>query len=73
MHGNRFPAAILAARSARRSRRAAMKDGLGARRHRTSSDGRQLLVAAYLPVIAFTAVLITPRMSRTRRRVRPIR
>jgi len=44
-----------------------MDDCLGARRHRMSARDRQLLAAAYLPVIAFTAVLITARISRPRR------
>jgi hypothetical protein len=32
---------------------------------------RQLLAAAYLPVIAFAAVLLAARISRSRRRVSP--
>ena len=38
-----------------------------ARRHRMSARDRQMLTAAYLPVIAFGAVLIAARISRTRR------
>ena len=38
-----------------------------ARRHRMSARDRQMLAAAYLPVIAFAAVLIAARISRTRR------
>jgi len=37
------------------------------RRHRMSVRDRQMLVAAYLPVIAFAAVLIAARISGTRR------
>jgi hypothetical protein len=37
------------------------------RRHRMSVRDRQMLAAAYLPVIAFAAVLIAARISRTRR------
>jgi hypothetical protein len=44
-----------------------MNDGLGARRHRISARDREVLAAAYLPVIAFGAVLIAARISRTRR------
>jgi hypothetical protein len=35
--------------------------------HRMSARDRQMLIAAYLPVIAFAAVLIAARTSRTRR------
>ena len=38
-----------------------------ARRHRMSARDRQMLAAAYLPVIAFGAVLIAARISGTRR------
>jgi hypothetical protein len=38
-----------------------------ARRHRMSARDRQMLTAAYVPVIAFAAVLIAARISRTRR------
>ena len=38
-----------------------------ARCHRMSARDRQMLAAAYLPVIAFGAVLIAARTSRTRR------
>ena len=34
-------------------------------RHRMSAHDRQMLAAAYLPVIAFAAVLIATRISRT--------
>jgi hypothetical protein len=36
-------------------------------RHRMSASDRQVLAAAYLPVIAFGAVLIGVRTSRTQR------
>jgi hypothetical protein len=38
-----------------------------ARRQRMSARDRQMLAAAYLPVIAFATVLIAARISRTRR------
>lgn len=38
-----------------------------ARRHRMSARDRQMLAAAYVPVIAFGAALIGARISRTRR------
>ena len=38
-----------------------------ARRYRMSARDRQMLAAAYLPVIAFATVLIVERISRTRR------
>ena len=38
-----------------------------ARRHRMSARDRQMLAAAYLPVIAFGAMLIAARTSGTRR------
>jgi hypothetical protein len=37
------------------------------RRHRMSVRDRQMLAAAYLPVIVFAAVLIAARISGTRR------
>jgi hypothetical protein len=37
------------------------------RRHRMSACDRQMLAAAYVPVIAFGAVLFAARISRTRR------
>jgi hypothetical protein len=43
-----------------------MNDCLGARRHRMSPRDRQMLAAAYLPVIAFAAV-VAARIPRTRR------
>jgi hypothetical protein len=36
-------------------------------RHRMSVRDRQMLTAAYLPVVVFGAVLITAGLSRTRR------
>jgi hypothetical protein len=36
-------------------------------RHRISARDRQMLIASYLPVIAFGAVLIAVGISRTRR------
>jgi hypothetical protein len=44
-----------------------MNERQSARRHRMSVCDRQMLAAAYLPVIAFGAVLIAARVSRTRR------
>jgi hypothetical protein len=44
-----------------------MSDGFGARRHRMSPRDRQMLAGTYLPVIAFAAMLITARISRTGR------
>jgi hypothetical protein len=38
------------------------------RRHRMSARDRQMLAAAYGPVLAFAAVLIAVRISRTYRR-----
>jgi hypothetical protein len=38
-----------------------------ARRTRMSASDRQLLSAAYLPIIAFGAALVAARISRTRR------
>jgi hypothetical protein len=38
-----------------------------ARRHRISARDRQMLAAAYWPVIAFAAALIAARISHTRR------
>jgi hypothetical protein len=38
-----------------------------ARRHGMSARDRQMLAAAYWPVIAFAAVLIAARVARTRR------
>ena len=38
-----------------------------ARRHRMSARDRQMLAAAYLPIIAFGAVLIAARTSGSRR------
>ena len=38
-----------------------------ARRHCMSARDRQMLAAAYLPVIAFAAMLIAARISGTRR------
>ena len=38
-----------------------------ARRHRMSARDRQMLAAAYLPIIAFGAMLIVERTSGTRR------
>jgi hypothetical protein len=44
-----------------------MKARHPARRHRMSERDRQMLIAAYSPMIAFGGVLIAARISRTRR------
>jgi hypothetical protein len=41
------------------------------RYHHMSARDRQMLAAAYLPVIAFATVLFAARISRSRRRVSP--
>ena len=45
-----------------------MNDRHPARCHRLSARDQQMLAAAYLPVIAFAAVLIAARTSGTHRR-----
>jgi predicted MFS family arabinose efflux permease len=48
--------------------RATMNESRLARSHHMSVRDRQMLAAAYAPAIAFAAVLIAARFSRTRRR-----